>query len=154
MCLLHSKQVRQSIIFLLDFVFSDFLSSLYFSEMRKLGCWQGCHCAIVSLQSLHWCVMDLQHWCPCCKTEMRGDLLQQGMCVYSGSLWIYFVTFSQNVAVTNVARDAFWLLLVASFLDCNEISRLRLILCGCVCPHLSVCLNLECSVQSWGFEKF
>lgn len=128
---------------------SYFLSSLYFSETRNLCSWQGCHCAVVSLHTVHFWVLDIQHWCHCCKTEMRSDLLELWMCVYPGSVWIYFVKFSWDVTMTDGVRHAVWLLLVASFSDCNEISRLRFILCRHVCPHLSVCINLEFSCM-WG----
>lgn len=132
-----------------------FFPLFIFYEMRNLCSWQGCHCAVVSLHTVHFWVMDIQHWCRCCKTKMRSDLLELWMCVYPGSVWIYFVKFSWDVTMTDGVRHAVWLLLVASFSDCNEISRLRFILCWRVCVLTCQCaltLNfLACRVESWQF---
>lgn len=142
-------------MFLLDFLLSYFLSSIFIFLKRGI-CAPG-KAVIVQLWgcTLHCCVMDLQHWCHCCETEMRSDLLELWMCVYAGSVWIYFVKFSWDVTMTDGARDAARLLLVASFLDCNEISRRLFILCWSVCVLTCQCaltLNyLACTVESWGF---
>lgn len=129
----------------LHYVFIRFCASifsflhLYFSETRNLCSWQGRHCAVVRLHTVHCCVMDLQHWCHCCETEMRSDLLELWMCVYAGSVWIYFVKFSWDVTMTDGTRDAARLLLVASFLDLMKFQGGCLFCAGaCVSSLVSV----------------